>query len=71
MKVDDLDEWSDWIDGKDVLMKLHISPRTLQRWRINGLLPFSQVCGKFYYRKSDILRILKSNYNGGNGEDVP
>jgi len=47
MNVDDLDEWSDWIDGQDVLMKLHISPRTLQRWRINGLLPFSQVCGKF------------------------
>ena len=63
----DLKEWPDWIDAQDVLTKLHISPRTLQRWRINGLLPFSQVNGKYYYRKSDVLRLLKAHYNGGKG----
>ncbi len=60
----DLTEWPDWIDGQDVMAKLHISPKTLQRWRINGLLPFSQVNGKLYYRKSDILRLLNAHYNG-------
>jgi len=60
----DLTEWHDWIDGQDVLTKMHISSRTLQRWRINGMLPFSQVNGKYYYRKSDILRLLKAHYNG-------
>lgn len=64
----DLSEWMDWIDGQDVLTKLHISPRTLQGWRTNGFLPFSQMKGKYYYRKSDILRILKANYNGRNGQ---
>ena len=68
MKVD-LTEWQDWIDAQDVLMKLHISPRTLHRWRINGLLPFSQVNKKYYYRKSDILLLLKEHYNGGKEEE--
>lgn len=60
----DLTEWSDWIDAQDVMEKLHITQRTLQRWRTNGLLPFSQLQGKFYYRKSDILALLKKTYNG-------
>ena len=40
MKQIDLTEWSNWIDGQDVLLKMQVSPRTLQRWRINGLLPY-------------------------------
>ena len=64
MKQIDLTEWSNWIDGQDVLLKMHVSPRTLQRWRINGLLPYSRVSGKCYYRKSDILALLQENYNG-------
>ena len=65
----DLTEWPDWIDGQDVMTKLHITPRTLQRWRINGMLPFSNVNGKFYYRKSDILTLLQRHYNGEKGEE--
>ncbi|WP_352421126.1 helix-turn-helix domain-containing protein [Proteiniphilum sp.] len=64
MKQIDLTEWSNWIDGQDVLLKMQVSPRTLQRWRINGLLPYSRVSGKCYYRKSDILALLQENYNG-------
>jgi hypothetical protein len=65
----DLTEWPDWIDGQDVMTKLHITHRTLQRWRINGMLPFSNVNGKFYYRKSDILALLQRHYNGEKGEE--
>ena len=64
MKKINLTEWSDWIDAQDVLMKLHVSPRTLQRWRISGLLPYSRVSGKCYYKKSDILALLNENYTG-------
>lgn len=67
MEKIDLSEWSDWIDAQDVLMKLHVSPRTLQRWRINGLLPYSRVSGKCYYKKSDILALLRKHYNGETG----
>lgn len=69
MKKIDLTEWPDWIDGQDVMTKLHITHRTLQRWRINGMLPFSNVNGKFYYRKSDILALLQRHYNGEKGEE--
>ncbi|WP_313382275.1 helix-turn-helix domain-containing protein [Proteiniphilum saccharofermentans] len=64
MEMIDLTEWSNWVDAQDVLQKLHICPRTLQRWRINGLLPYSRVSGKCYYKKSDILALLEKCYNG-------
>lgn len=64
MEKVDLNEWLDWIDGQDVFEKLHISPRTMQRWRTNGVLPFSQLNGKYFYRKSDILMLLNAHYNG-------
>lgn len=62
--TDRQDEWSDWIDAQDVCSNMHISQRTLQTWRIEGLLPFSRIKGKLYYRKSDIFLLLKENYNG-------
>ena len=59
----ELSRWLDWIDSQDVLIKMHISQRTLQTWKTNDLLPFSNINGKFYYKKSDILRLLESNYS--------
>jgi len=64
MKKKHLSEWSNWIDGQDVMEKLHIMPRTLQRWRISGFLPFSRLKKRLYYRKSDILNLLRNNFNG-------
>lgn len=50
------------LDGQDVMMRLHISQRTLQTLRSNGTLPFTRVGRKIYYLRSDIGRILKDNY---------
>ncbi len=52
----------DWLDNQEVLLTLHISPRTLQSYRDNGTLPFSKIEGKFYYKASDIENLLQSNY---------
>jgi hypothetical protein len=52
----------DWIDNQDVMQMLHISPRTLQTIRSNGILPFSRIGNKLYYRRQDILRLLTNNY---------
>lgn len=52
-----------WIDGQDVMQSLHISKRTLQSLRDNGTLPYSRINGKFYYKLSDIERMLESNYS--------
>ena len=51
-----------WIDGQDVMMALHISKRTLQTLRDNGTLPYSRINGKFYYKVSDLEKLLESNY---------
>jgi hypothetical protein len=64
-ELDKLVEYSfleDWIDGQDVMHKLHISPRTLQTLRSNGTLPYSRIGNKIYYRKQDIEKILSDNY---------
>ena len=52
----------DWIDNQDVMSLLHISPRTLQTLRSNGILPYSRINGKIYYRRQDIQKILADNY---------
>lgn len=64
----------DWIDGQEVMMKLHISPRTLQTLRSNGTIPYTKIGHKIWYLKSDIERILRTNYimfklRDRNGED--
>lgn len=51
-----------WIDGQDVMQSLHISKRTLQTLRDNGTLPYSRLNGKFYYKVSDIEKMLEANY---------
>ena len=53
---------SDWLDNQDVILALHISPRTLQTLRSNGTLPFSRIGNKIYYFKQDIIKILSDNY---------
>jgi DNA-binding transcriptional MerR regulator len=67
MKEADFLEWPDWVETEDVLEKLKITPRTLQRWRINGVIPYSRLNGRCYYRKSDIVSLLKNNYNREKG----
>ena len=52
----------EWVDNQDVMLLLHISPRTLQTLRTNGTLSFSRIGNKLYYRTEDIQRILKDNY---------
>lgn len=50
------------LDGQDVMMKFHISPRTLQTLRSNGTIPYTRIGRKIYYFRHDIERILKDNY---------
>lgn len=49
-------------DSADLLRILNISKSTLQKMRDEGLIGFSQVQGKFYYRQSDINEMLEKHY---------
>lgn len=53
-----------WIDGQDVMQALHISKRTLQTFRDSGILHYSRINGKFYYKVEDIEALLESKYTG-------
>ena len=51
-----------WIDGQQVMDALNISKRTLQSMRDGGMLPYSRLNGKFYYKVSDLELLLNKNY---------
>lgn len=52
-----------WLDNEDVCNILSISKRTLQTYRDKGLLPFSRIRNKLFYRPDDIERLLQSSYH--------
>lgn len=50
------------LTDKEVAHLLKVSRRTLQDYRNNGILPYTQVGGKILYRTSDIERTLTKGY---------
>ena len=47
-----------WLDNQEVCLLLNISKRTLQTYRDNGTLPYSQIGHKVYYKPEDVERVL-------------
>jgi len=52
-----------WLDNQEACMMLNISKRTLQSYRDNGTLPFSQINHKMYYKPEDVERVLNQQKN--------
>ena len=52
-----------WLDNNELMQLLKISKRTAQHYRDSGLISFSQVGNKIYYKLSDIEELLKRHYN--------
>ena len=52
------------LDNADFIQLFKISPKTAQSWREEGLITYSQIKNKFYYRLQDIRAMLdKHRYN--------
>jgi hypothetical protein len=51
-----------WLDISEACLLLKISKRTLQSYRDNQILSFSQIGGKIYFKASDIENLLNSHY---------
>ena len=47
-----------WLDNQEVCEILNISKRTLQTYRDNGTLPFTNVNHKIYYRPEDVETVI-------------
>jgi hypothetical protein len=59
-----------WLDNQEVCLMMNITKRTLQTYKDKGLLPYSRLNRKNYYKLSDVQALLespqpcKSNENG-------
>lgn len=47
-----------WLDNADVCDKLNVSKRTLQTYRDRGLLAYSRINHKMYYKLEDVETFL-------------
>ena len=50
------------LDNQDILQILKISPRSLQRYRSSGKLPYYTISGKIYYKLSDVHQIIRESF---------
>lgn len=63
-KVDSLcDRYStkgleDWLDNQDVCQLLNVSKCTLQAYRDKGMLPYTKISRKMYYKLKDVQKLI-------------
>ena len=55
------------LDNQDLCQLLHVSKRTLQRYRSLGELPFQTIYHKTYYKESDVHTFIRENFNKKRG----
>jgi len=59
-------------DNQDLCFMLNCSKRTLQRFRVSGLLSCRRINQKTYYLESEVLRFIRENLKKqGEGEENP
>lgn len=51
-----------WLDVSETCALLKISKRTLQTYRDSGILSYSQILGKIYFKAGDTDKHLRENY---------
>lgn len=52
-----------FIDNEEFLKLMKVSRRTGQTWRDDGIISFSQIGSKIYYRMSDVQKLLDKYEN--------
>ncbi|MDO7138908.1 MULTISPECIES: helix-turn-helix domain-containing protein [Algibacter] len=52
-----------FLDNQDFIQLMNISKRTAQTWRDEGIVSFSQIGSKIYYKMKDVEVLLNKNYN--------
>ena len=49
-----------WLDNQEVCLMMNITKRTLQIYKDKGLLPYSRLNRKNYYKRSDVQALLEA-----------
>jgi len=52
---------NDWIDNQTVCQALGVSKRTLQSFRDKGLIPYSQIGHKCFYKQEDMREFIEKH----------
>lgn len=53
-----------WLDHENVCIMLNISKRTLQNYKDQGILPYTRIYRKSYFKLSDVEILLKNLAKG-------
>ena len=61
---------TDWLHNGDVFRLLNISKRTLQHYRDTGVLPFTQIEHKCYYKREDVEALLLTKSNNSKNRQI-
>jgi len=56
------------LDNQDLCFMLNISKRTLQRFRVSGMLPCKRIKQKTYYLESDVMKFISDHLQYKNGK---
>ncbi|MDL2257102.1 helix-turn-helix domain-containing protein [Bacteroidales bacterium OttesenSCG-928-I14] len=57
------------LDNQDLCQLLHVSKRTLQRYRSSGELLYETIYHKTYYRESDVEAFIEKNFSKGKKDE--
>ena len=67
-KMERMIKQKNWLDGEQILdnqdlcQLLNVSHRTLQRYRMKGILPYFNIDGRNYYRSSDVHKLIREKF---------
>jgi DNA-binding transcriptional MerR regulator len=67
-KLQQLQPSDSYWDNSDVIQKLKVSERTLATWREKGMIRYSKVGAKIYYKEEDIIQFLENNVQEVHGK---
>ena len=70
MEAEKPDEENMWVDSYDVCTYLKISEKTLQRLRVSGTIAYSNIRGRYFYKVSEIRRMLEERLIKSNKENI-
>ena len=59
-----------WVDSYEVCTFLKISEKTLQRLRVSGTIAYSNIRGRYFYKVSEIRRMLEELLVKSNKENI-
>lgn len=60
MKYTSIFKEEKWLDNQEVCLMMNITKRTLQTYKDKGLLPYSKLNRKNYYKISDVQALLEA-----------